>query len=170
MLEYLAVIGMLSAQDGSGAASCQLIADDARRLACYDQVFGRPGEGASVPAAAAAPTPAAAAPPSQAAAAPPQAAPPAEEFGLSEEQRNQKKQDPAPVIQRIESHVVAIERLPRDRFTLTLENGQKWTLLEPTPMPRFHVGELITIRKAALNSFLALGPSAGTGVRVRRLD
>lgn len=154
MLEYLVVFGYLSAQAGSEQTACRQIQDDAERLACYDSIFGPPAASAVAPDAAASPQ---------------QKVPAVEDFGLSEEQRNQRKKNPAPVVDMIDSHVAAIERLPRDRFTLTLENGQKWTQLEPTPMPRFHVGETVTIRKAAFNSFMARGPSAGTGVRVRRV-
>ena len=57
-----------------------------------------------------------------------------------------------------------------DRFILTLENGQKWAQIEPTPIQRFYAGEEITIRKAALNSYLASGPSSRAAIRVRRVN
>lgn len=155
MFEYLVIIGFLSGQEASGTAGCRLIKDDAERLACYDSTFGRPPVSAAVPDTAKTPR---------------EVAPAVQDFGLTEEQRNQKKEVPAPTIDLIESRIATIERHPRDRFTLTLENGQKWTQLEPTPIQRFRVGEAITIRKAAFDSYLARGPSSGTGVRVRRVD
>ena len=155
MFEYLVVMAILSGQEASGTDGCRLIPDDAERLACYDRTFGHPAVGAAVAAAATTPK---------------ETAPVAQDFGLSEEQRNQKKKEPAPTIDMIESRIAAIERLPRDRFTLTLDNGQKWTQLEPTPIQRFRVGDAITIRKAAFNSYLAQGPNSGIAVRVRRVN
>lgn len=156
MFKYLIVIAILSAQDASGTVDCRPIKDDAERLACYDSTLGRPSDGAVV---------------STAAKDRQEVVPAARDFGLTEEQRNQKKKVPSPTIDMIENRVAAIERHPwNDRFVLTLENGQKWAQLDPTPIQRFHVGDAISIRKAALNSYLARGPSSGTGVRVRRVD
>ncbi len=163
MIQYLVLIAVLSGQQASGTLACQKIQDDAERLACYDSAFGRlpadtatPVEPQSQPAAPVAALPA--------------VKPASQDFGLTEEQRNQRKKDPEPTIDMIESRVVAIERHPRDRFTLTLENGQIWTQIEPTPIQRFHVGESITIRKAAFDSYLASGPSSQVGYRVRRVN
>lgn len=155
MLKYLIVIGLLSGQDASGTAVCPLIDNDAERLACYDSVYRQPPVSAAVPAPAK---------PTQ------DVAPAAEDFGLTEEQRQKRMQDAAPPIDMIESRVAGIERHPRDRYILTLENGQKWMQSEPTPFQRFHVGDAITIRKAALNSYLARGPGSEASFRVRRVD
>lgn len=154
MFEYLIVIGLLTGQETSGMAGCRLIEDDDKRLACYDSASGRrPGNGA-VP---------------EAAKIPPDVTPAAMDFGLTEEQRNQTK-DVAPEIDKIVSRVAVVERQAFDRYTMTLENGQKWKQLEPTPIQRFRVGDAITIRKAAMESYIARGPSSGPGVRVRRVD
>lgn len=156
MFEYLVVIAILSGQEVSETAGCQQIKDDAERLACYDSSFGRKRDELAVPDATKSPQ---------------EVAPAAQDFGLTEEQRNQKKKNPEPTIEMIESRIAAAERQPwDDRFTLTLENGQKWVQIDPTPIQRFHVGDAITIRRAAFNSYLARGPSSGTGVRVRRVD
>lgn len=173
MFEYLIVIGILSGQEGSETVGCRLIPDDAERLACYDSIFGRPSGDVAVPDSAE--TPREIAPvagskgsgtPSAAATSPTSAA---QDFGLTEEQRIRRKDDAAPATEMIESHVAAVERRARDRFLLTLENGQKWTLVEPTPIQRFYAGDAITIRKAAFNSYLASGPNSGTTIRVRRV-
>ena len=156
MFEYLVVIGVLSAHGATGTVDCRLIKDDVERLACYDATAPQPPAATIVP---------------DAVKAPPKGAPAAENFGLTEEQRQQKIKDPTPTIEMIESRVAAVERHRwDDRFMLTLENGQKWAQLEPTPTQRFYVGDAITIRKAALNSYLARGPSSGAAIRVRRVD
>ncbi|MFZ2509364.1 MAG: hypothetical protein WAW79_12935 [Steroidobacteraceae bacterium] len=156
MFEYLVVIALLSGQEASRTVDCRLIEDNAERLACYDSTAGRPPGSAPIPGKAENPQ---------------EAAPAVEDFGLTDEQRDRKKQNPPATIDMVETRVAAVERQPwDDRFTLTLDNGQKWAQLEPTPIQRFRVGDAITIRKAAFNSYLARGPNSGTGVRVRRLD
>lgn len=156
MFEYLVVIAILSGQEASGTVDCRLIEDNAERLACYDSAAERPPGGAAVPDKAKDAR---------------EVAPAAKDFGLSEEQRNERKKNPPPTIDMIESRIAAVERHPwDDRFILTLENAQKWAQLEPTPIQRFYVGDAITIRKAAFDSYLARGPSSGNGVRVRRVD
>jgi hypothetical protein len=104
--------------------------------------------------------------------APPAApASPAEKFGLSAEQIESRRPQVAvevKSIESIESRVVAVRGLPRDRFVLTLENGQVWEQTEPTPRQRFYAGDAITIRKAAMGSFLASGPHSGERIRVKR--
>lgn len=156
MFEFLVVAAFFSGQGVSGAAGCQQIKDDAERLACFDSIFGHKGDEPAVPDMVESPQ---------------EVTPAAQDFGLTEAQRSQKKKSPEPVIEMIESRIAVAERHPRDdRFTLTLENGQKWVQIDPTPMQRFHVGDAITIHKAAFNSYLARGPNSGSGVRVRRLE
>jgi hypothetical protein len=92
----------------------------------------------------------------------------AEKFGLSAEQIEARRPQAVPEIESIESRIVAVKALPRDRFALTLENGQVWEQTEPTPRQRFYPGDTVEIRKAALGSFLASGPHSGERIRVKR--
>ncbi|RPI14783.1 MAG: hypothetical protein EHM60_05885 [Lysobacterales bacterium] len=100
-----------------------------------------------------------------------QAASPAsqeETFGLTPEQQQRRKPEKPPEIESVESRVTAVKPLQYDRFRLTLENGQVWSQTEPTPRQRFYPGDTITIRKAALGSYMATGPKSSGGIRVRR--
>lgn len=117
-------------------------------------------------ASAAAPVPQA--PSALAASGPAAPASPTEKFGLSAEQIEARRPQAAPEIESIDSRVVAVKALPRDRFVLTLENGQVWEQTEPTPRQRFYPGDTVEIRKAALGSFLASGPNSGERIRVKR--
>jgi len=197
VLDWLVVMGLAAAVDPQAVSACAAIDDDGRRLACYDGLF-RPLDAASqkvaagaagppaaspsrtvgaAPVAVAAAAPAtppvaasanAPAPVSQVSPAPAAPTSPAEQFGLSAEQIEERRPQAAPEIESIESRVVAVKALPRDRFLLTLENGQVWEQTEPTPRQRFYPGDTVEIRKAALGSFLASGPRSGERIRVKR--
>lgn len=151
---------------GSVASGCRSVIDDQERLACYDAAFGNPHadpgerEAGQVPDAGRATQPA----------APPAAANSAEDFGLTPGQKEAKVQDAPPPIESISSIVTGVEQLPRERYVLTLENGQVWLQIEPTSRQLFYAGDAIVIRKASLNSFLADGKRTGAGVRVRRME
>lgn len=197
MLDWLVVMGLAAGFDQQAVSACAAIDDDRQRLGCYDGLFrstdaasrnataGTAGPPATspLPADKAAPVGVSAAalsaPPLAAAASAPAAAPqlavpsatpasPVEKFGLSAERIEARRPQVAPEIESIESRVVAVQSLPRDRFVLTLENGQVWEQIEPTPRQRFYAGDAITIRKAALGSFLANGPHSGERIRVKR--
>ncbi len=130
------------------------------------------GVAAAVPAAAAAPQVAAPAPPvSPAPVAGAEATPPpspSEAFGLTAEQQQRRAPEKPAEVESIETRVTAVKALQYDRFRLTLENGQVWSQTEPTPRQRFYPGDTITIRKAALGSYMATGPKSSGGIRVRR--
>jgi hypothetical protein len=125
---------------------------------------------ATAPAVAAA-TASAAAAALPAPVADPAPASPAEEFGLSAEQRLAKKTEQEPQeMDSITARVAVVRQLRNDRFALILENDQIWTQVEPTPRQRFYVGDEIRIRRASLGSFLATGPNTGGAIRVRRVE
>lgn len=169
MLKAFLLTTALLAQQGADPATCAVIEPDDMRLRCYDAHFRGPPapeqhasdapEQAITPEA---PTPAAS-PPVRA---------PEEEFGLTPAQLAERDRgaSPAPVLDRLEVRVSSVARTGPGHFILTLDNGQRWIEVAPSQRVRFRAGEEITIRRAALGSFLARGPSSGGAVRVRRMD
>ena len=166
--EFMLAIGLIASMDAAAAADCARIERDQDRLACYDAVF-RPAPTRTSAAAMAAPA-VAAAPKPAAAASIPAAANPEREFGLTAEQRDSRNRTSPTEVEGIESRIVAVQEQARDRYLFKLENGQTWAQVEPTSRQRFYAGDTITIRKAAMGSFLATGPQSGEKLRVRRVD
>lgn len=176
MLEILFAVGLLAAQEATAAPACASIGDDRERLACYDALFGSPLPAVSRPAEpglsphtavtkhdpVVAPVP----PPEPAA---PAAAATEGDFGLTPAQRERQMKEVATPVDRIRSRVIVVRNLAWGRFQLDLENGQRWQQVESTPRQQFFVGDEITIRAAALNSYLATGPNTGGAIRVRRV-
>jgi hypothetical protein len=160
-----------------GTHRCAAVAGDAARLACYDQAFGRPDSSATsavlaAPAAQAAPVaaaPSAAAPvaavPSAAAAA--QAR---EEFGLSEAAKRARDPEKAreTMPESITAVVAKVARRPTGEAIVALENEQVWEQAEPGTTVLLKAGDSVTIRKAALGSYVLVTPSRAA-VRVRRV-
>jgi len=159
-------------------ASCVAIPDPMQRLACYDALAGRvaPPIAGSAPAgapaqpavpagvaaapAAAAPSPPAPVPPvpaaSASAAAPgaPAAPPlsPQQAFGLY------RAEHPASTeLQSISARVTGIHTSPRGRPVVDLEGGQAWELDGADPL--LAPGDLVTIRRASLGSFILTTPT-----------
>jgi hypothetical protein len=178
----------------SALHACAVMSSDSARLACYDQLAGRTAHSSAAPANAptpstappsAAPQPAAAAqasasvaPPAaapQAAAAvaaggaagaaakaPSAAAPARDSFGLY------AAEHPAPAVaQSLEARVTELGRSPGGHTTVALEGGAVWELTDSAD-PLLGVGDLVTIHRAALGSFLLETPAKRTH-RVRRL-
>jgi hypothetical protein len=155
----------------SALHACAVIAADAERLACYDQLSRR---AASRPAAAAA-APSSAVPPTTATARAPAAATSAaatataaarattvESFG------NYATEHPAapPKASSLQARVVELGQSASGRMTVSLEGGAVWEL--DTADPLLAAGDLVDVRRAALGSFLMETPSKRTH-RVRRL-
>lgn len=72
---------------------------------------------------------------------------------------------------RIDSITAKIARAaldPRGRVVLTLEGGARWQQIDGETIPAPRVGQSVTIRKAALGSFLAK-VEKGRAFRVRRI-
>jgi hypothetical protein len=57
----------------------------------------------------------------------------------------------------MEARVLSLGRSPSGRTTLTLDGGQLWELEEADPV--LAVGDLVTIRRAALGSFIVETPT-----------
>jgi hypothetical protein len=169
-------------------SGCAAIDDPSRRLGCYDHLAGRaPATGAApaaspsstfgLPAAHPAPTPTAPpappspqsfglpaahpAPASVAPAAPP--APPAPQtFGLYAAEHPLAPADPT-----LTAKVIGFGSSSNGYSTVSLEGGQVWALLDQAD-PVLAQGQTVTIRRAALGSFLMTTPSKRSH-RVRRL-
>ncbi len=124
-------------------ARCSQVDDDRARLACFDAMFPR--------AAAAAATPEAV-------------------FGVNDTVRRARGEriaaDAAPPM--IESTVARLDPLEPGRTRITLANGQVWEQVEASTRFQPRAGEAITVRQAAMGSFLMRG-SRGVAVRARRL-
>lgn len=154
-----------AAGDTASAASpadCSSIDDAAARLACFDGHFPRPRSARE--ATSAAPAVAAATTTGDAAVGPEAA------FGLDDTvRRNRGERPAAPQAPRqIESTVSRLEPREPGRHRITLANGQVWEQTEVSAGFQPRVGEAVSVRQAALNSFLMRGRS-GSAVRARRL-
>ncbi len=181
-LAAVAPPGFAAAGGAERGAECAAIDDPTARLACYDKAFPRPAAAGravapTAPAASVAPaivqTPAAAASapavaPAVAPAAQPASA--AEKFGLSERQRAAREPRPeTPPATTVTAAVTAVRKLPSGYLLVDLDNQQRWQQIEPSPNLFLRVGESVTIRKAALGSFLLVTRS-NHSTRVRRVQ
>jgi hypothetical protein len=167
-------------------ARCAAIAAPEARLACYDALAGRsvpPAASAARPSAAVlSPAPAPAAPPvappvAASVAAPvaassplPATAPAADDpgnFGLTRAQLHTASAGPIS----IQAHVAKFieSRLGIGHPSVVLDNGQTWTFTEPDDDARLGPGVPVTIKRAALGSYLLISPSKHS-YHVRRLQ
>jgi hypothetical protein len=142
---------------GESLQSCAAIASDAQRLACFDHLAAQSlaGKGVTAPTPAQARAPAAAAAPAVTAAQPPPAP-----FGLY------AAEHPAPVEQEIHAKVISMGQSSSGKPTVELEGNGLWELTEADPL--LAVGDLVTIKRSALGSFMLTTPTKRTH-RVRRL-
>jgi hypothetical protein len=149
---------------GDDMARCAAIQAPDTRLSCYDTLAHRPPDKAppAVVKAAppAAPVPAATAghPPATVAAI---AADP-QNFGLTAVQ--QHTADLGPKSERAQISIVSSDQ--SGRTFVVLDSGQTWTVMDSDG--RLNSGDAVTIKRAALGSFLMLTPS-NHSYRVRRV-
>lgn len=142
--------------------NCAAISTAAERLACYDKLAGRAPQVAATPApVSAAPAPAGTAA-SGAAALPRPAAPSPDSFGLYAAEHPAA---PTPAAT-LSAKVIGVGSSPGGRPTVALEGGQLWELDEADPL--LADGDLVTIKRAALGSFLLTTPK-GRVHRAHRL-
>jgi hypothetical protein len=159
-----------AAATGDALARCAAIDASAPRLACYDALAGRTpvtAVAAARPAAAATPaaamvasgpapmaaSPAAAVAPPVAAAAP--AANDPQNFGLAQVQVHTAPEGP----KSIEVHVTQVIDNGVTRPSVVLDNGQTWTFTEAADDASLRPGDPVTIKRAALGSFLLVSPA-----------
>lgn len=126
--------------------ACAAIEAPGDRLACYDRAIGRKTPDSAPRAAAGAPP---AAPPSRVAPAPVATA----AFGLYAAEHPAPPPAPASLTGRVQ----ALGRSSRGRPIVTLDDGGLWELDDSDPL--LAVGDVVTIRRAALHSFLLETPS-----------
>jgi hypothetical protein len=164
---------------------CTAIQDDAARLACYDNTFGRPAAqpARTVPPPANIAAPAAAATAGTVAAATAGAASPAikpaaplpvekqvEQFGLDPEaaRKQAAKTSAPPPVESIESTVTGAKRRDTGELVLTLANGQVWMQSQADSKVWIKPGDVVTIKKAAFGSYLMV--SGYYSFKVRRIS
>jgi hypothetical protein len=91
-----------------------------------------------------------------------------QKFGLSRAQlRSVSPEDAELAPDRITATIVRIDDLKRGRRLLTLDNAQRWILTESGAKGTLAAGDQITIKSAALGSFLLMTPS-GLALRAKR--
>jgi hypothetical protein len=174
---------MAIAGHAAGSHPCASITEDVARLACYDQAFGRNGSRPSpapVENTAVAVGAITASPPASGAAAAAPATTTAvdaqkkmeDEFGLSDPAKRARAPTPAEALpaepEHITGRVASIGYRTTGQLVVTLDSGQTWTQIESVTQARFKPGDEVTIKKAALGSFLMVG-SQRVAMRVRRI-
>lgn len=139
-----------SAADALGdVRACMPIADDAERVECYDRALGRGSTPADAPAA----------PASRAIAS--------DEFGLSEQARRER--EGVGLADSLEGTIAAVGRNTANRQVVTLQNGQVWVQAEATTRVRLKTGDVVTIKRAAMGSYILAKANHGS-MRVKRLE
>lgn len=178
MINYAAGLLFLAASaTAAGAetlASCARIDAADARLACYDALAHRPADATGKPSVAAADKPSVAAAPATATAAPAPAtttpvsaaaiaAQDPNNFGLSLAQQHVGSAGPTS----IKARIAAINPGPNGLTYLVLDSGQTWTVGENDGW--LSTGDAVTIKRAALGSFLLTAPS-NHSYHVRRVQ
>ena len=157
----------------TGLSRCAAIASAEARLACYDALAGR-----QAPAAAPLPAPSVSAAPAAMPAAAPPAPPPAvsatsappadvaataQNFGFTSAQLHTEPAGPKSIQARVAS--VTVDQSMRN--FVVLDNGQTW--LSTDGELQLEGGELVTIRRAALGSFMLASTQSKHSYHVRRV-
>lgn len=163
---------------GATPEQCARIADDARRLACYDAVFrphdtpvtaedvaGTAEDVAGTAEDVANPTDVPSVPvPSQPAAAPaPSEAPTG--LGAEDVRAREPRSDQQP--QPVRAHIAAIEVRAYGRLVFELDNGQAWQQIEADGR-YFRVGAEVTVERAGLSGYRLIAEN-GVSTRVSRV-
>jgi len=147
----------------SGLTRCAAIVEAGARLACYDALAGRATrDNSPASASASAPVPVPVPVPDRASAAPPDPAVATANFGLSAVQQHTADQGPTAIEARITKVIVDQSQ----RGYLVLDNGQTWAITEGEML--LDAGEAVTIRRAALGSFM-LTSASKRSYHVRRV-
>jgi len=147
---------------------CRVLADDARRLACFDAVFPlrlAVGQPVAAPANPGAVTQAPASNP-----APSPTAGPDPQFGFSMAQQRAAAGAAAPARaeERISARVTQLQRGSDGRFVVVLDNAQVWQQADSDWSVPPKLDERVTVRRGTLGSYM-LETADKVTTRVRRL-
>jgi hypothetical protein len=153
---------------------CAGVSDDSARLACYDRIFRKPDPPTGANSAAA-PGPAAASARTgvagtSSAATTAAVSTPQDDFGLSEAAKRARDPETAKeqMPESLTGKVASVGRRPTGELVVTLENGQVWAQIQTDTKARVNAGDTVTIKKAALGSYLLVTPGK-LATRVRRV-
>jgi hypothetical protein len=133
-------------------AECVGLQDDTERLACYDRLSGRTAVAGSATATAAA--------------APSSAPEPVADFGLTA--RAVQERDYGNSVDSITGTVKGVSQNASGRYVVELDNGQLWAQSETDSYPVVRAGDMVTIKRGAVGSFVLSGPHS-VSWRVRRV-
>ncbi len=138
----LAATSVAAAELPAAVEACRALPDDAKRLACYDGEIDKLV-----------------------------ARPPEEKLGYADvraqEERAASEKDEEKA-ERLVAKVTAVSKQPNGTHVVTLENGQVWVERNIDYSFRVEVGETVTIKPAAMGSFL-MSTASNRATRVRRL-
>lgn len=159
LLLCLAALAPVLAGVGTAAAgpqqshACASVVEADARLACYDKAFP-PAAGAQ----------------SETVDLEARRKQAVEDFGLDKQQLTER----SPELRQIESDrmqatIEGVLERPGGQRVITLVNGQVWLLTEGTSRGRLKAGDQVTIRNAALGSYM-LVTASGVALRARRLN
>jgi hypothetical protein len=142
-----------SAAEDPANPGCSTILGAAERLACYDKLFPPASGAASIVDREA------------------QRVKALQDFGLSHAQvvSREPEETRAPEFDQIAAHVLRVSERADGNRVVTLDNGQTWLLTEGTSKGWLRPGDAISIRKAALGTFLLMTPSRFP-LRARRIQ
>lgn len=74
------------------------------------------------------------------------------------------------VVDRLEATVERMSLGASGRSTFYMADGQVWTQVDAERVYNVRAGDTVTIRRAALGSFMISSPRGGAGIRVRRSE
>ena len=95
---------------------------------------------------------------------------PVDEFGLSEAAKRARDPEKAKEImpEQISAKVTKVGNRPTGELVVTLESGQVWVQIETVSKAMVKAGDTVTIKKAALGSYMLVAPNR-VATRVRRV-
>ena len=73
-------------------------------------------------------------------------------------------------VEEIQAQVVDVTGAARERRRFVLSNGQSWDQVEAQRAANVRVGDTVTIRNAAMGTFMLTSSRGGAGHRVRRAN
>ncbi len=151
--QVLLASACLAVADARAAQShpCAKVPDPDERLACYDQAFPPVPEARS--------------------GVEERRRQAVEDFGLNQRQVSDRRPEGQGDVEpdRIEATVARVTERASGERMVALENGQTWLLTEVTSRGRLKPGDKVTIRAAALGTFMLLTPKR-VPLRARRVN